>query len=609
MGKPAAIAPPTVRPIPAATPPRIERYTAEGPAQDDRSATARRSTESARPAVLEGSFTSPAEVEEMLQRLGIQGWSVRAQCVFFLDTLDGSHNVRSNDTPVATAPNRWGLAAYTLNALSVDEMVEVLAGRPVKALESLLVAARRFPGVGTQAQCVAVLQTLIAHEQGQIQPSALGRSPRDWLLVHWSRAKLWAARDQILGPDAQKALFFGERPAYGGHPDRDPKPAIPPACPPELAELIWQELRNEGSCASVNVWDNALFTWGRGFAGYRGGLLPVLRALYREPAFQPLFTAVGLRVSETGLHILVGAGQALAGGVRDEAPWRYLQTSRTLQLFFIALGEMRHLPLAVPLGMSAEEYRQKNADLQFAEIVGNNGLLQVPPTQYAVWKAQLAPDLDAYRRFMQFLVHLFHWLPAFGKEIPKQRYPDSLYILKEADGQYIRADTRTLLLKFAEKASGDPWGGAFTEIGMLPPEQQRFVAVHSLLRTRPIQFATFILDTGHLLSFGGSWDTAQHRNAGGQADQFFAAADKNGVPGVTLFKDIRLFDPKQPMRGYEIIDMADRPIRLNTLEFDGAALYFKFKAAAGKGKTGSGKGPVFPELPPLERGYLIRRRP
>lgn len=604
MGKPTAIAPPTVRPIPAATPPRIERYTAEGPAQDDHSATARRSTESARPAVLEGSFTSPAEVKDMLQRLGIQGWSVRAQCVFFLDTLDGSHDVRSTNTPVATAPNRWGLAAYTLNALSVDDMVEVLAGHPVKVLENLLAAARRFTGVGAQAQCIAVLQTLIAHEQGQLQPTALGRPPRDWLLVRWSRAKLWAARDQILGPDAQKVLFFGERPAYNGHPDRDPKPAIPPACPPELAELIWQELRNEGSCASVNVWDNALFTWGRGFAGYRGGLLPLLRALYREPAFRPLFTAVGLRVSETGLYILVGEGQVLAGGVQDEAPWRHLQTSRTLQLFFIAFGEMRHLPLTVPLSLSAEEHRQKNADLQFAEIVGNNGLLQVPPAQYAVWKAQLAPDLDAYRRFMQFLVHLFHWLPAFGKEVPGQRYADSLCILKQADGQYIRADTRTLLLKFAEKASGDPWGGAFTEIGMLPPEQQRFVAVHSLLRTRPIQFVTLILDTGHLLNFGSTRNKPPDPSVGGPAKQFFDAADKNSVPGVTLFKDIRLFDPKQPMRGYEIIDMADRPIRLNTLEFDGAALYFKFKAAREKGK-----GPVFPDLPPLQQGYLIRKRP
>jgi hypothetical protein len=128
------------------------------------------------------------------------------------------------------------------------------------------------------------------------------------------------------------------------------------------------------------------------------------------------------------------------------------------------------------------------------------------------------------------------------------------------------------------------------------------VAVHSLLRTRPIQFTNFLLDTGHLLSFGGSWDPAQRRNAGGLADRFFATASVQ--PGVTLFKDIRLFDPKQPMRGYEIIDMADRTIRLNTLEFDGAALYFKFKAAGGKGK-----GPVFPDLPPLEQGYLIRKRP
>lgn len=600
MGKPAAIAPPTIRPIPAATAPRIERYTAEGPAQDDRSAAARRSTDSARHAVQEGSFTSPAEVEEVLQRLGIQSWSARAQCVFFLDTLDARQTTSASPT---TPQNRWGLAAYTLNALSVDEMVEVLAGRPVAVLDHLLAAAQRFTGVGPQAQCVAVLQTLIAHEQGQLQPTELGNQPRDWLLVRWNRAKFWADRRIILSEAAQQTLFFGDRPAYGGRPDLDPTPAVPPTCPPELAELIWHELRNEGSCASVNVWDNALFSWGRGFAGYRGGLMPLLVALYREPAFRMLFAAVGLRLSDTQLHILVGEGQVLSGGMLDEAPWRHLQTSRALQLFFIALGEMQHMPLRTS-GLSPQEHRQKNADLQFAEAVKNNGLLQVPPAQYAVWKAQLAPDLDAYRRFMQFLVHLFHWLPAFGKEVSGQRYAASLCILKEADGQYIRADIRTLLLKFAEKASGDPWGGTFTEIDMLPPEQQRFVAVHSLLRTRPIQFATLLLDTGHLLSFGGSWDPAQRRNAGGPADRFFAAADKSGVQGVTLFKDIRLFDPKQPMRGYEIIDMADRPIRLNTLEFNGAALYFKFKTTKAKGK-----GPVFPDLPPLEQGYLIRKLP
>ena len=607
MGKPAAIAPPTVRPIPAATAPRIERYTAEGPAQDDHSAAERRSTDSARQAVQEGGFTSPAEVEELLQRLGLQGWPARAQCVFFLDRLDASQNASSTQTPPPASLNRWGLAAYTLNALSVDEMVEVLAGRPVATLDHLLVAARRFTGVGPQAQCVAVLQPLIAHEQGQLQPTELGRQPRDWLLVRWNRAKFWANRRLILSEAAQQTLFFGDRPAYGGRPDLDPTPAIPPKCPPELAELIWHELRNEGSCASVNVWDPALFSWGRGFAGYKGGLMPLLVALYREPAFRGLFTAVGLRLTETQLHILVGEGQVLSGGMMDEAPWRHLQTSRTLQLFFIALGEMQHMPLHTS-GLSPQEHRQKNADLQFAEAVRLNGLVQVPPAQYAVWKAQLAPDLDAYRRFMQFLGHLFHWLPAFGQEISKQPYPDSLCILKQADGQYIRADIRTVLLKFAEKASGDPWGGTFTEIGMLPPEQQRFVAVYSLLRTRPIQFTTLLLDAGHLRSFGGHWDPAQRRNAGGPADQFFAAADQNGMPGVTLFKDIRLFDPKQPTRGYEVVDMADRPIRLNTLEFDGAALYFKFKATQAKGK-GTSKGPVFPDLPPLELGYLIRKLP
>lgn len=523
------------------------------------------------------------DVKQLEEKLGIINFSIQDRFAFYVQKI----TVSSQVTPT---PNAWGLAAYELNGMSTDDIIVQLAPLALDFIRQLHEKGRKFPGVGPRANCINVIEAILAYEDRKRVPASTWTSTIDYTIIKWNREKFWAYRNRILPAEAdRKRLFESEIRAYGGMPGNDPKPNAPNQNQ-DLVDLVWDEFRLEGSCASINIWDSALFSWGRGFAGFQGGLASLLQNLYNDPAFKLLFNAVGIHIQQNQLTVFVSDSKSITGGTANEEVWTFIKNDNRLLLFFIAIGEMKYLPLNRDLSVSVQDYRQRNADLQFAEVVSKNGLFKIPATQLATWQNDF-PDVMAYKRFIRFIAHLFHWLPVFGNDNPKLPYAKSSYVLKEENGAFIKGSIQRLLWKFAEKASADKNWAAWTELDWLPPNQQQLIIIHSLKETQPLNVANAILDGFHFYVFGGDHINGKVQDA--PAADFFSHAATN--PAIIEFTKIELFDPAQPMRGYSITDTAGVERRLNRPEFNGAAIYYEFTPAK-KGQPAT-----------LKRGFIIKK--
>lgn len=525
------------------------------------------------------------DVNQLKEKLGIANYSAQARFAFYVEKTMVSSQITPN-------VNAWGLAAYELNGMSTDDIIIQLAPIALEVIKQLYEKGKKFPGVGPQANCIKVIEAILAYENNQRIPTATWNSFVDFTIIKWNREKFWAYRNRIL-PDEEhrKRLFDGEQKAYGGTPGNDPKPNVPNQNQ-DLVDLVWEEFRLEGSAASVNIWDNALFTWGRGFAGFKGGLASLLQNLYNDPAFKLLFNAVGIHIQQNQLTIFVSDNVTITGGSTKEEVWTFIKNDKRLLLFFIAIGEMKYLPINRDTSISIQDYRQRNVDLQFAEVVNGNGIFKIPAGQLTVWQNDF-PNIVNFKRFIRFIAHLFHWLPIFGIDNPKTPYAKSSYILKEENGAFIKGSFQRLLWKFAEKASADKNWAAWTEIAWLPTNQQVLIIVFSLKETKSAGIEKAILDGYHFYVFGGDNNNGKVERA--PAAEFFKNASSN--PAVIEFTKIELFDPGQPMRGYIITDTAGTERRLNKIEYNGAAIYYEFNPVQ-KGKPAS-----------LKRGFIIKNTP
>lgn len=555
----------------------------------------RRSVSDAAAQIEIADLRSIQDVEGLKKRLGIERYSIEERVHFYMDRIQKESRVENNKNTIA---NLNGLIAYEINGLSLQgiyELLPLLARAGIERLKQMRDHTGAFPGLGLNSRIFKLLTAITVYENQpypstplQLEyPLSADRSiasvdvaeqlERETLIVMWNRSKFLARKYSIITIAQEEGLFRAPKGAYAGHPDRDPFPNT--NANPELARLVWDELRYEGSCASINIWDNAIFSWGRGFAGKGGGLLSLLNNLYADPHFRRLFRAVGIDASNRNLLSILTTDGWMSAPPSSQEIWNQIKNNKSLILFFIALGEIKNMPLR--LSATPEYYLQTNSDLQFAEVVKANGIFTVPTSQLEQWKADFDynqttktwPNTDRekdYKQFIQLNTHIFHWLPAFGKNGP-------LNILKDSNGQFYRASIRNTLLQFADRAAADPINQVWTDVGLLNSNEQEKIFYNSLLQTKPISFQALIMDTGHFMSFGGDWGKTGRVNSPVEKDIIRGLADGS----VIEFDRIELIAPGQRHLGYQIythqLDGSLAVLKLNQKRFQGSAIYYIFE--------------------------------
>lgn len=538
---------------------------------------------------------SAQDVEALKKQLGIENFPAEKRLYFYFQSVIP----RGSSDPRLTKLK--GIIVYEMNGLSLTDIYNslyLLVSSGLQYLIQLKNAAEIFPGVGKNSRIFSILTTIIEYQQqddlsrilhpgvpasSNTKTSAANlteQSENEKLIVMWNRAKFIAIQNVILSSVNQEKLFYSDQPSYFGAPDKDPFPQT--TADVELTRFIWNELSSEGSCASINIWDSAIFTWGRGFAGKGGGLGSLLSRLYNIPHIRHLFQAIGISVDvPKALSILTEDGWKTAPNIAPDS-WQYIKNNKALILFFIALGEIEKMPL--PLNATHTHYRQTVSDAQLAEIVNTNGIFQVPAAQLENWKADFGYDSAAqqwpagsgqennYKKFILLNAHIFHWMPVFGMTGPAN-------ILKNKNGVYYKASVRNTLLQFANRAAADPINYAWTDIGIINNNEQEKILYSSLLKTKPISFATLIMDRGHFLGYGGDLDQIKKMriNSPVEIDINRGLADGS----VIEFSRIELIAPGQQNLGYQIYvrqrDGGVSVLKLNQKKFQGAAIYYIFE--------------------------------
>jgi hypothetical protein len=398
----------------------------------------------------------------------------------------------------------WGQAAYELTRMPFENIVEELSDLTINEMEIIYKAGKTYVGVGENSQVLLIVKFILEFEgeqrTRQIDWITGNVSLKNRTIVMWNRIKF--SRNELIvlpNPAHREKLFSSSstEPAYYGIPfprGTNEEPQYPND-KRELGELVWKELLKEGSCASINIWDGSIFTWGRGFAGKGGLLLELLLKLYQDAQIGELFRNVGIHVTDDKKLIILNAkdNSVLIGVKDDRVAWDYIAKNKSLLLFFISLCEMKYMPF-VDGDSAKKQVRDKIINEQFNLIKAYQPLFQIDVAILAKWKTQLGED--DYKNFLSFIAHLYHWLPTFVN-IKKTENN----VLIRSDGSYIDGSIKELLFQFAKKAGKGktmPW------INMLEVNKNpaTLLTVFNDLSKAKFGIEKFILDSGHFKAWG-----------------------------------------------------------------------------------------------------------
>jgi hypothetical protein len=496
---------------------------------------------------------SKEEIEQIKEKAGLNTYTVSQRFSLFKQA------------------NLWGQAAYELNGMPFGDIVEQLSSLTIDEIQNIYEGGKTYVGVGENSQIVQIAKFILELERGQIAReigidwAVSNISLRNRTIIEWNRMKFNRNKLIVLSDRAQREnLFFGKQPAYSGFPLPPPGRETPqfPAGKEELARVVWEDFESEGSSASINIWDNAIFTWGRGFAGKGGALMAILSKLYRDAQIGELFRNVGIHITANEKLVILDPvkNETIIGGMNDSPVWNYIKSNHSLLLFFISLSEMKYMPFIYE-NSTKQQIRQQVINEQFNFIIKNNPLFTIPQNQLAKWQADLGND---YKDFIAFVAHLFHWQPLYGQDLGNN-------VLKNQDGTYINGSMKELLLRFAEKASIPSDTYWFSVSNTDVP-----VFISNLSKAKG-GIAKFILDEGHFLKWGHG--IAKRKIFGDlRPDPKDPTKPRIPIPadGAIPFGDTSEINPQHPAVKF----------RLNTPQFQGAAVYFK---------------------PDLKSGYIIKR--
>jgi hypothetical protein len=496
---------------------------------------------------------SKEEIEKIKDKTGISMYNISQRFTLFKQA------------------NLWGQAAYELNGMSFAAILEELSSLSVNDIQELSAGGKAYVGVGENSQVVQITTFILELERGQIARdigidwAVSNISLKNRTIIEWNRQKFTRNQLIILPDRAQREnLFFGKQPAYNGFPLPPPGKEQPdyPTGKEELARVVWEDFQSEGSSASINIWDSAIFTWGRGFAGKGGALMVILSKLYRDPQIGELFRNIGIHVTANETLVILDPieNKLITGGTNNTAVWNYIKNNHSLLLFFISLSEMKYMPF-INDNSRKQQVRQKVINEQFNFIIKYNPMFNMPQSQLDKWQVELGSE---YKNFIAFIAHLFHWQPLYGMDLGSN-------ILKNPNGSYISGSIKELLLRFAEKASIPSDTYWFSVSNTDIP-----VFISNLNKAKG-GIARFILDEGHFLHWGH--EIAKRKIFGDpRPDPKDPTKPKIPIPegGAIPFADSSEINPQHPAVKF----------RLNTPQFQGAGVYFK---------------------PDMKSGYIIKR--
>lgn len=168
----------------------------------------------------------------------------------------------------------------------------------------------------------------------------------------------------------------------------------------QIVLALWEEFGHEGSSASVNTYDTALVTWGRGWAARHGQLGETLDVLFQDAGARERFLDVGINYVNGQYQ----AVNTLTGGIETgDNALRIIQLDQKLNSFlwnFATDPSISPSTRATPTD-PGRSYQQLWADAQWT--VARQHAANVPA--YAqTW------DLLAIR----LVAHISHWWPAVG---------------------------------------------------------------------------------------------------------------------------------------------------------------------------------------------------
>jgi hypothetical protein len=244
---------------------------------------------------------------------------------------------------------------------------------------------------------------------------------------------------------------------YGGTPKKDATPtAVQGEADPSTPEgknkraeqWVWEELRFEGSSASINAYDSQKLTWGRGLGAATGGLDPTMKELFRDEDIRYAFMEVGVAFeggSWMAVNTLTGAVETGSNALA------IIQTDPHILAAFISIGEN-------------DAFKQKIADAQWTGIKAH-GTARIP--EFA---------LDWPKELVQMVAHITHWGPAYGWHQASDGY-------KQAGGDPLR-----IILHFISRASGGAnKNGAFSIVKNGPETLNNLKSWGSGIGLRTIQ--------------------------------------------------------------------------------------------------------------------------
>jgi hypothetical protein len=226
---------------------------------------------------------------------------------------------------------------------------------------------------------------------------------------------------------------------YGGAPGQD---ATPTAVQGEAdastiegkkkraEQYVWEELRHEGSSASINAYDPQMVTWGRGLGG-KGYLPPAMEELFKDSEIASQFLRMGVcyRGGWLVVNTLTGAVETGANALA------IMQTDPHILAAMIDIGEK-------------QENKQKIADAQWTGI--------------RAAKTSLIPfdeALDWPKEIIQWMAHINHWGPAYG-----------WWGKMKGDYKAAGADALNLLKVYCRAAAGKPNANGSYSIMVMGPD-------------------------------------------------------------------------------------------------------------------------------------------
>jgi hypothetical protein len=241
--------------------------------------------------------------------------------------------------------------------------------------------------------------------------------------------------------DKLKLNFYGGAYGweYGGAPKKDATPtAVQGGADTSTVEgkrkqaeqWIWEELRFEGSSASINTYDSQMLTWGRGLGAATGGLSPTMNELFKDSEIASAFHNVGVSFKDNTWLVINTETGAVETGRNALA---IVQADPHILAALIAIGEN-------------EKFKQKIADAQWTAIK-QHGTANVP--EFA---------LDWPKEIVQLVAHINHWGPAYGWHSSHGGY------------EATKGDPFDVVLQFFRLAAGKPNSNGSLSIRHMGPD-------------------------------------------------------------------------------------------------------------------------------------------